>query len=77
MKKAWVKLVFSVCIILLADATSLIGAPTASCPTQTCTAKCNNGSIVTCSGTISCRAIDGFGCISHNRNIPDYIIECP
>ena len=76
MKKAWTTMVFCACLALVAFTAFLLATPTASA-SQTCTARCNNGTTVSCSGTVSCHAIDGFGCVSHNRNIPDYIVECP
>lgn len=75
MKKALLAVVYSVCLGLVAASAVLLATPAASA-SQTCTAKCNNGTTVSCSGTVSCQAIDGFGCVSHNRNLPDYVVEC-
>lgn len=78
MRKLSLTLVFSACLTLVAISMSLIFAPVSVAAfSQTCTATCRNGTTVTCTGTISCRAINGFGCVAHNRNIPDIFVECP
>ena len=76
MKKTFTTIVFSACFVLAGATALLLVTPSASA-SQTCTAKCNNGTTVTCTGTVSCTGIDGFGCVSHNRNLPDFIVECP
>ena len=78
MRKLSLALVFSTCLTLVAISISLIFTPVSMAALlQTCTANCRNGTTVSCTGTISCRAINGFGCVAHNRNIPDVFVECP
>lgn len=76
MRRIAVAFLISACLSLVALSTFPLATRTASA-SQTCTARCNNGTTVSCTGTVSCQGIAGFGCVSHNKNLPDYIVECP
>ena len=77
MKRLSLALICSLCLALVVISTTLIFTPVSLAFSETCTATCNDGTKVTCTGTISCTAINGFGCVAHNRNLPDFFVECP